>query len=554
MKRDEEKIEITLKSGGKFTFSKGVLLSEILENLDKENKQKIVLARIDSHILNLNHRLEKGGKIYWIPLNTPEGTRSYRYTLCLILITAMKQILPEERVIINHSIGKGLYCEFKTKRKATSSIIKETEKRMQKIISMNERIVPVTLKTDEAIKQFEKDEKRPNLILPENKPDYITFYKLRENLEYFCYPLLPSTGFIESFALRLYKPGFILRFPYEERPELLAPFIKQKKLSRVFHEYHRWESILGLEKLSDINHSIIEGKLAELIKIGEALHEKKIVFIADRITKIKKRCRIILISGPSSSGKTTFTKRLLIQLKVNHIRPLSISMDDYFFDRDMIPLDRDGKQDFESLSAVDTERLKHDLYKLLRGESVNIPHFDFKTGKRVDGQPCLLEPDQPILIEGIHALNDTIVDLIPVHRVLKIYVSALTQLNITDHIRVHTSDVRLFRRLIRDNRFRGYLPEHILKLWPEVRRGEEKYIFPYQEKSDIIFNSSLSYELCILKSLALPLLETIEENHESYPEALRLKELLQHILPGPPAIVPPNSILREFIGESSFEY
>jgi len=368
------------------------------------------------------------------------------------------------------------------------------------------------------------------------------------------YPLLPFTGRLKAFEMRLWTPGMILRYPEESDCKLLLPFVKQKNLFCVFSEARKWENILNIATTTDINRNAETGDLPELVKIAEGLHEKKIVAIADRITRKKRKLRVVLIAGPSSSGKTTFTKRLSIQLRVNELVPYALSVDDYFLDNALVPRDGQGKPDFESIHALDLARFNADLLGLMQGKSVRLPRFDFMTGKSGPGPVVKLDERQPILIEGLHALNEELTSAVPRYNKFKLYVSALTHLNITNALRVSTSDLRLIRRLVRDHRFRNHSASFTLGHWQQVRNGEEKYIFPFQETANAIFNSSLPYEIGVLRTFTQPLLERVPRSDPSYPEAQRLIEFLHFFKPISKNEVPSNSILSEFIGGSSFVY
>ena len=553
-KRERKTIKISFEDGKKLTFPKDITPMEILESTHPSEQKTIVLAKVNNIIYNLYQKIKTDSSISWIHINSIEGTRSYQQTLSLIFIRAVKELYPAIKILIDHSLGNGLFCELKGTKHPNRKMIEKIKIQMQKIITKNEIIKPLIVPHEQAVKYFKDWGEKPPLFTEKGKLANLTFYQCGEIIDYINYPLLPSTGYIKSFDLHYWPPGVILSFPEPSNIDQLPHFVKQKKLFRVFSEYGQWENILGIEKVNHINEAIRSGEIFDLIKIAEGLHEKKIVQIAEQITRKKKNIRIVLIAGPSSSGKTTFAKRLKIQLRVNGLNPLSISLDDYFLDRDKTPKDKNGNYDFESPMAIDTSRLNKDLKKLMRGEEVELPRYDFKEGKSIAGPKYKLEPQQPILIEGLHSLNSRLTREISRKNKLKVYVSALTQLNITDHIRVPTSDVRILRRLIRDYQFRGHSTTYTIEHWPLVRQGEEKYIFPFQEKADIIFNSSLVYELAVLQKLVTPLLEKVPENHQTFPEAQRLLELLSYFLPIQPNEVPPNSILREFIGGSSFSY
>jgi uridine kinase len=365
--------------------------------------------------------------------------------------------------------------------------------------------------------------------------------------------MTPRTGYLKCFGLKFYLPGFILRYPQKESPTTLPTFVEQRKLANVYYEFEHWGKVLEIEDVASLNTQINSGRTGELIRIAEALHEKKLAQLADEITKDRGRVRVILIAGPSSSGKTTFAQRLCIQLRVNGLRPIAIGTDDYFVDREHTPVDEKGEPDFEALEALDLELFNQHLIRLIQGEEVEIPIFNFQTGTREPkGEIISAKDDQPIIIEGIHGLNERLTSEIPKDRKFKIYISALTQLNVDNHNRIPTTDNRLLRRIVRDNQFRSHDAKATIRQWPSVRRGEERNIFPFQEDADAMFNSALAYELAILKRYAEPLLRAISKDDPEFPEAKRLLKFLSYILPMEDSDVPLNSILREFIGASCF--
>jgi len=522
------------------------LLIDRLHETVREHPDSIVLAKVNNRLRSLHEIVDANARIEWIRLESPEGRRSYQQTLCLILLRAAEELFPEKKLLIDHSLGKGLYCQLLNEEPCTDRIIGEIKNQMLEIISANEPVIPESdACPDDKTTRTNKNIIRRAGLLP---------YRCGNTIACMNYPLLPLTGWLKTFDLRPREPGMILCLPDEENINVLPPFENQEKLFQVFHEYGRWLDILGIETPEDINRAIQTGEIGDLVKIAEGLHEKKIAYIADEIQSGRKERRIILIAGPSSSGKTTFIKRLEIQLRVNGMRPMAISLDDYFLDRDKTPRDKEGNPDFESLRAIDVERFNRDLEDLLAGGEVRLPRFDFVAGKSMHGGLSRLAPGEPVLIEGLHGLNDALTPDIPQEHKYKIYVSALTQLNLMPHLRIPTSDVRLLRRLIRGFKFRGHHAEATLTQWQLVRMGEEKYIFPFQEDADVIFNSSIVYELNVLRTLTAPLLEAVPEDHDCFPEAERILRLLFAFDPITPDEVPRNSILREYIGDSAFRY
>ena len=550
----ENTVHVHFSNGKEGDFLKGTTLLEMLEYNRPENMQDIRLACINRMPRNLLHTIDEECLIEWLPKQSLEAKRANQQTLCLILIQAVKDLYPNDRLLIDHSLGKGLFCELKNGHPLRKSMVRKIKKRMQELIEADTAIIPITLPRQQALDHMEERGESP-LWLAGNRERYeLTLYQYGADKEYLGYPVFHSPQNVSEFDLVFWKPGFVLVVPEDGEPLSTAKSIKQSKLFKVFHEYGHWEEILGISKVADINKAVMDGRIFDLVKIAEGLHEKKIANIADIIEKKRNHLRIVLIAGPSSSGKTSFAKRLNIQLRVNGMQPLALSLDDYFLDRDETPKDKDGNYDFESIRAIDIARFTADLNALLLSEEVRLPVFDFKAGKKVPGEVVRLEKRQPVIIEGLHCLNDQLTEAFSPKTKLKLYVSALTQMNLTDHLRIPTSDVRLLRRLVRDNNFRGYTAEHTLKQWSLVRKGEEIHIFPFQEHADIIFNSSLNYELCVLQKFACPLLEGVPPEHPLYTEAQRLLEFHKNFLPLSEDVVPTNSLLREFIGGSSFKY
>jgi uridine kinase len=424
---------------------------------------------------------------------------------------------------------------------------------MAAFVRADTRIEPWLLTRD----QFQAECERMNQdarCLTAGGESTFTLFRSENTAAFLGTPLLPSTGRIQAFGLVPWKGGMILLLPHGDDITILPPFVPYSKLFRVFHEFGDWERILGVSQAADLNRSVATGAHSDLIKIAEGLHEKKVAQIADTIARRRKQLRLILIAGPSSSGKTTFTKRLAIQLRVIGLVPLVVSLDDYFLDRDKTPRNVEGKPDYETLEAVDVPRFYRDLSDLLAGRPVRLPRYDFLNGLRTPGLSVTLPPRQPVLVEGLHALNPRLADALPSKVMYRIYASALTQMNITDHMRFPTSDIRLLRRLVRDVRFRSHPASDTLTAWPMVRRGEERHIFPYQDDCHVVFNSALTYEPAVLRTFAEPLLQRIPAGHAAFPEVLRLLQLLRCFSPISPDEVPPTSILREFIGGSSFKY
>ncbi len=549
----ENTFSVVTRDGTAGLFLKKTTIREILNFFRPDRPEEVALARVDHELRSLNEMLDEDCLIDWVPLRSPEGWRAYQMTLCMILIRAAAECVPGESLVIDHSIGKGLYCELKSGKRAGRWKVRRIRGRMEEIIQRGDPIEPLLLPRSEAEALLERLGVYGSGFVENGRPQ-VTLAKCGGAVDLFDTPLLTDSGRIRAWDLIHWNSGMILRFPDERNLDALSPFMPIRKLFRVFRESGEWEKIQGLRYAADLNRIVSAGAAPDLIRIAEGLHEKKVARVADVITKNRRRMRVILIAGPSSSGKTTFTKRLDVQLRVNGLKPMMISLDDYFLDREKTPVGDDGKPDYEALGAVDIARFNRDLADLLKGSEVELPRYDFATGRGVVGLKTRIESGHPILIEGLHALNDRLTEALPEGTKYRIYVSALTQLNLADHLRVATSDIRFLRRLVRDAQFRNHSALDSLSTWPMVRRGEEKYIFPFQERSHIIFNSALSYEPSVLRTFAEPLLESTPKGHPDYPEAWRLLRLLRSFTAIPPVQVPPTSILREFIGGSSFTY
>ncbi len=534
-----------------------VVLDENIESLGdlskyifKDDYRKYLGARINNTIYNLHTRLEDGMEIEFIDIGNKDGHRIFVRTLSAVYIKACEELFPERTVKIEHSLGSGLYTSFEDGHTVNFKDIDSIKAKMQEIIDADYEIVREKQDMEKVIDYFEKKggahKVRLFKTLEREETDVYTIDGFKDT--YHGY-LAPSTGYIYDFDLRYYYPGLVILFPNQESPEKVPEYKEQAKLAKVFEESNKWAEILDLEYLGSLNEKINQDKISEVIRISEALHEKKIAKIADEICQ-EDDVNIILIAGPSSSGKTTFANRLSIHLKVNGKRPIIMSMDDYFVNREDTPLNKDGSYDFEALEAIDLDSLSEDLITLLEGGEIELPKFNFLTGKReMSGKFIKVDKDHPIILEGIHALNPKIAGNIPNKNKYKIYISALTQLNIDAHNRIPTTDTRLIRRMVRDHKYRGNDPIRTFDLWAGVRRGEEKHIFPYQEEADTMFDSALVYELGILKKYAVPLLETVGQESEHYSEARKLIRFLDYFKSiEDETAVPPNSILREFIG------
>lgn len=519
-----------------------------------EVKWPVVAAKINNAVKDLRTPLEQDCSLEFVDLSTDDGMRVYQRSLVMVLVRATREILPGSSVTVQHTLGNGIYGEIDYQRPLKDSDIQDIEKRMREIVEADEPIIRRRLKKEEVKQLFEEiGETDKTGLLEYRQSATMDIHTCGWFHDYSYGTMVPSTGYLKTFRLRYYLPGFILELPRKENPTVIPEYVEQGKLANIYFEAKKWGQILGVRDVVSLNDQIARGNAGDLIRVAEAFHEKKISQIADLITENIDRIRIVLIAGPSSSGKTTFAQRLSIQLRVNGIRPVAISLDDYFVDREKTPLDENGNYDFECLDAVDHALFNEHLIRLIQGEEVELPTYNFTTGRReYRGHTLKLSPSDLIIVEGIHGLNDVLTRSVPKGRKFKIYVSALTQLNLDKHNRIPTTDLRILRRIVRDNNFRGYSARETIARWPSVRRGEEKYIFPFQEEADIMFNSALVYELAALKKFAEPLLAEISRDCPEHSEARRLRKFLSYFLPIDTRDIPANSIIREFIGGSCF--
>ncbi len=538
----------------KYSFQRGMSLEEMFE-ASSINNDRIVAAIIDNQIYRLNYKPEESCKIKTLNRGEELGNRIYRRSLFMLLAKAVYEIYPEADLKIEHSLSNGVYCELLKNSPLTQHDLKKIKIKMNKFVEEDLPLFKEVKPKEELIDIYKQQGMKDKVELIRNCQDEkkFTSYCLDDYYDYFYYYMVPSTGYLDKFDLHYCMPGFILLFPHTKNSNQVPEFVDQPKLANVFLEYERLGDILEVGHVSDLNAIIENNEHEELVRISEALHERKIAKIADQIYEEIENRKIILIAGPTSSGKTTFTHRLATQLRVDGLEPVTISTDDYFVNRENTPLDEEGNYDFEALEAIDLDLFNDHLLKLIQGEKIEVPSFNFEEGVReMSGEYLQIEEDQPILVEGIHGLNEELTPIIPQNHKFKIYVSALTQLNLDQHNRIPTSDTRLLRRIIRDYKYRGHDLQTTIEWWPSVRRGEEKNIFPYQENADVMFNSALIYELAVLKKYLLPLLNRVNESNPVYHEARRLKEVLSYFTPMPDLSVPQTSILREFIGRSAF--
>lgn len=550
-----KKVKVSIKDIGDVLVEKGVALKDISKDVFKEDYKKYLGAMINNEVFNLNTKVEESLEVEFLDITHVDGHRIYTKTISAVFIIACKRLFPEKTVEVQHFLGEGLYTEFEKGETIDFKDIKAINSEMKKIIRADYSISREKMPKDKAIELFKENNYVDKIRLFNTLDrEKVHVYNIGEHIDTFHGFLAPSTGFVETFELKYYYPGALIVIPNRSLEDKLPEFKELKKLSKVFKETNDWAEILDLSYVGSLNEKIINGEISEVIKISEALHEKKIGKIADEICR-DDDIHLVLIAGPSSSGKTTFANRLEIQLKVNGKKPISISVDDYFVDREDTPLNEDGSYNFEVIEAIDLESLNEDLISLLEGKEVELPKFNFITGKREkSGRIVKIDKNQPIIVEGIHSLNPKMTSYIPEKNKYKIYISALTQLNIDSHNRIPTTDTRIIRRMVRDVKFRGNNANKTFELWPGVRAGEEKYIFPFQEQADIMFDSALVYELAVLKKHAIPLLEEIDNSNTYYSEAKKLLKFLQYFRDvEDESVIAENSLLREFIGKAKYK-
>ena len=547
-----ETAQVWFDDGRVFEGPIGTPLEAFIRTAGSDPRVPTVAALINDELRELAYRVEGDVEVIPITMSDSDGFRIYRRSLVFLLVTAADELFPEASLYVDHSLTFGGYfCQVQGRRPFDPDELAQIDARMREIVAADEPIRKERVPLAEAISLFRArgDDDKVRLLGKRSK-DYLTLYQLRGLRDYFHGYMLPSTGYLTVFSLRSYSPGFILQFPRSDPPMQLQPFQDHPKLVSVFHEYGQWMELMGVRDVGALNDVIGGERAREVVLVAEALHEQRLAGIAHEIASRPGETQLVLVAGPSSSGKTTFSKRLSIQLLANGLRPFPLELDNYFVDRRETPRDENGNYDFEALDALDVAFFNQQLMQLLAGEQVTLPRYDFRLGRRETGQRARLHPDQIIIVEGIHGLNPDLLPEVPRDVIYRVYVSALTQLNIDKHNRVPTTDTRLIRRIVRDAAYRGYSAQQTIERWPSVRRGEKRWIFPFQEHADSMFNSALVYELAVLKPFAEPLLLQVKPGTRAYVEAKRLLAFLEWFQPLETDLVPDNSILLEFVGGS----
>ncbi len=531
----------------------GCVIEDLIPLNAPENSY-IIAARKDNEIVQLSEPVTEGCKISFIDIDSGEGVRIYKRSLQFLLMLALYEINPRYKVKVSHPVNNGVYCMFENGFSMNEEEIRNLEEKMKELVSAELPVEKIVVYKEEAVDILKKFERQDRiLVLDYMDEDMVTFYKCKDYYDYFFSSIVSNTGYLKVFSLSYHEGGLVIVHPVRYDSEHVAEHKPSDKLFKVFSEFKKWGEILEIDSVGQLNRIAKNREINDIILVCEALQAKKINEIADEITKLEKK--LILISGPSSSGKTTFSKRLAISLRVNGIKAVPISLDNYYMDQSLIPVGPDGELDLEHIETLDLELLNNQLAEIFRYKEVELPHFNFHTKKRDPvGQKFHADEHTVIIMEGIHALNSELTKKISDDLKYKIYVSALATINIDDHVRISTTDNRLIRRMVRDKQYRNTEAEETLKRWASVRAGEKRWIFPYQEEADVMFNSALYYELSVLKALAEPLLSHIDKNFPQYPTVKRLLDMLDFFHPVDPNRIPNNSILREFIGGSCFSH
>jgi uridine kinase len=556
----QDKIKVTLDDGRVLECEYGTPVGKLIPSPKDSHGLHYLGALVNNAVVTLEFLLEIDSQVKFLTLADPNGWRIYRTTASFLLAKAVKELFPEANFSVEHSLGTGFYCYFESTENGTAGItvdqLQSIDAHLKDLVRRDLPIERRKVAFQDAVDIFQsrKQMDKYNLLRFRNPPKVVV-YACDGFTDLSHGPLACTTGAITHFDLIYYPPGFVIQFPDRAVPPRIPQLRKQPQLFTIFQEHKNWGRILGVTTVGRLNEIVANKEIVDFIRISEAFHEKKIARVADQIAERREQIKWILIAGPSSSGKTTFAKRLAIQLRVNGLRPVTVSVDNYFVDREHTPKDSKGNYDFEHIDAIDLALFNKHLNELDRGNEVAIPRFNFEKGmQEFKGDKMKLEHDQLVILEGIHCLNPRLTQVLPPERKFKIYISALTQLNLDSNNRISTTDNRLVRRMVRDYQFRGHDALTTMSMWPNVRRGEKTWIFPFQKEADIAFNSALDYELSVLKPLVDPLLAEVKPHHVQYAEARRLQEFMESFLVIPPDFVPPTSILREFIGKSGFRY
>ena len=552
----KQEIQIRCKNNKKSIYvAIGSTLSDVFKQLNIKMAYGPVCAKVNNKVEGMNFRLYHNKDIEFLDMTSGSGSRNYTRTLFFILCKAVHDLFPRSYVVIDIPVSNGYYVDINIKREVMIDDVTQIRQRMQEIIDAAMPIKRYEVPTEEAIQMFsQKGDEAKAKLLKSAGSLYTTYYQIDDYVDYYYGSLLTNTSQIYLFGLEKYYDGLLLRIPDLKTPDILPEMTRQDKMFSIFKEQHQWQNIVGVRTVGDFNEIVEAGGGTDLINVSEALQEKKISRIADEIAS-RKDIKLVLLAGPSSSGKTTTCKRLSIQLVANGLKPLQISLDDYFINRDQTPRDENGEYDYESIYALNLKLINEQFSALFNGEEVELPKYDFQIGvSKPSGKKLKMQENNVLVVEGIHALNPELTAHIPDRQKYRVYVSALTTILLDDHNYIPTTDNRLLRRIIRDYKYRGVDARESIHRWPSVRSGENKWIFPFQENADAVFNSAMLFELAVIKQQAEPLLEQVPENCEEYSEAYRLRKFLKYIKPIPNKDIPPTSLLREFLGGSSFRY
>ena len=552
----KQEIRIRCKNNKKSIYAAiGSTLSDVFRQLNFKMSYGPICAKVNNKVEGMHFRLYHNKDVEFLDMTSGSGSRNYTRTLFFILCKAVHDLYPRSSVVIDIPVSNGYYVDLSIGHDVNLDDVRRIRHRMQEIIDARMPITRHEVPTEDAIRMFDQkgDEAKARLLRSAGSL-YTTYYQIDDYVDYYYGSLLTNTSQIYLFGLERYFDGLLLRIPDLKNPGVLPEMTRQDKMFSIFKEHHHWQNIVGVRTVGDFNEIVGAGRSTDLINVSEALQEKKISQIADEIAG-RKGVKLVLLAGPSSSGKTTTCKRLSIQLVANGLKPLQISLDDYFVNRDQTPRDENGEYDYESIYALNLNLINEQFNALFRGEEVELPKYDFQTGvSRPSGKKLKMQENNVLVVEGIHALNPELTAHIPERQKFRVYVSALTTILLDDHNYIPTTDNRLLRRIIRDYKYRGVDAKESIRRWPSVRSGENKWIFPFQENADAVFNSAMLFELAVIKQQAEPLLEQVPENCEEYSEAYRLRKFLKYIRPIPNKDIPPTSLLREFLGGSSFRY